>query len=484
MTGGLRVLMGIIFYPRGGSAQVVRYLGRALTERGHAVTVISGSLRVDEAGTNARCFYSGLPLLEVDYTEAVKAGYAGGDPMSPELAAPMHPSYEDKLGAPDRAFHKVGPEELSGLVTSWRGVLSQVAQPSSFHVLHLHHLNHLHSAALGLPSFRGAVKIAHLHGTELKMLDEMASGNAVGPWAGLWREEMNRAASRMDHFIAISPDNVRRAVELLGLPAESVSFIPNGVDTSVFRPRRLPLQAKMSLLKDLLVRSPQGWDETGVLGTIRYERTDLHTFGDVTGQVKTLLLFTGRFLAFKRLPLLLKAVAKAVGAYHSLGCQQPPFNLLVCGGVPGEWEGEHPHATARRLGLKNVFFAGWLPHEQLAHVINLADVFVAPSYYEPFGQVYLEAMATGIPVIATRSGGPPQFVVDEGPLANGWLCDADDVDSLAAAIMDAVSNPRERRRRGRNALDLIKADYGWPVIAERFEEMYLQLMFETERHRS
>lgn len=51
----------------------------------------------------------------------------------------------------------------------------------------------------------------------------------------------------------------------------------------------------------------------------------------------------------------------------------------------------------------------------------------------------------------------------------------DDVDALAAAVMDAVSNAHERKRRGRNALELIKAEYRWPVIAGPFEELYLQL---------
>ena len=164
--------MGIVFYPRGGAAQVVRYLTRALRERGHDVTVVSGSLKGAEAGADARSFYSGLPLLEVDYTEAVKAFDAGRDPMLSALAVPMHPSYEDKPGVPDRAFHKVGPQQLRALVTSWRGVLSHASEGSSFDVLHLHHLNHLHSAALGQPSLRDTIKIAHLHGTELKMMLE------------------------------------------------------------------------------------------------------------------------------------------------------------------------------------------------------------------------------------------------------------------------------------------------------------------------
>jgi glycosyltransferase involved in cell wall biosynthesis len=469
-------LMGIVFYPRGGSAQVVRYLTRALRERGHDVTVVSGSLEGAAAGADARSFYSGLPLLEVDYTEAVKAFDAGRDPMSSKLAAPMPPSYEDKPGAPDRAFHRVGPKQLRALVTNWRGVLSHASERSSFQVLHLHHLNHLHSAALGQPYLRDAVKIAHFHGTELKMLEEMASGNAAGPWAALWREEMNRAVVGMDHFVAISPDIERRAVELLGLPEKSVSFIPNGVDTSIFRPNRVSAEVRMRLLDGLLVKSPKGWDESGVVGSVRYEQADLHTLGEQTDEPKALLLFAGRFLAFKRLPLLVEAVAKLVGACRRRGCEDPPFNLLVCGGVPGEWEGEHPHTTAQRLGLKNVFFTGWLDHVQLANVMGLADVFVAPSHHEPFGLVYLEAMATGIPVIATRSGGPVHFVTDEGPLANGWLCEVDDVDSLAAAVTHAMANAPERKRRGRNALELVRAKYRWSVIAGRFEELYMQLI--------
>ena len=129
------------------------------------------------------------------------------------------------------------------------------------------------------------------------------------------------------------------------------------------------------------------------------------------------------------------------------------------GGVPGEWEGEHPHTTAKRLGLQNVFFFGWLPHEELADAFNLADVFVAPSCFEPFGQVFLEAMATGLPVIATRSGGPLSFVVGAGENANGWFSNVDDAESLAQVLAESVSDEGERLRRGRNALELVVTEY-------------------------
>jgi len=119
-----------------------------------------------------------------------------------------------------------------------------------------------------------------------------------------------------------------------------------------------------------------------------------------------------------------------------------------------------------------VFFCGWLPHAVLSKGLNLADVFVAPSYNEPFGQVYIEAMAAGIPVIATRSGGPLDFVVDTGPSANGWLCEVDDLESLAATLRHAVTNETERKRRGANGLALVRGEYDWKEIGRRYTELY------------
>jgi glycosyltransferase involved in cell wall biosynthesis len=186
--------------------------------------------------------------------------------------------------------------------------------------------------------------------------------------------------------------------------------------------------------------------------------------------MRPLAIFVGRFLDFKRVPMLLRAVAQVNQTLASAG--EPSFTLLVWGGAPGEWEGEHPHTAARSLDLPNVFFCGWLPHEILSEGLNLADVLVAPSFNEPFGQVYLEAMATEIPVIATRSGGPLDFVMDTGPLANGWFSEVDDVDSLAGVMREALTDVGERKRRGANALSLIREQYDWSEIAQRYVAVY------------
>ena len=111
----------------------------------------------------------------------------------------------------------------------------------------------------------------------------------------------------------------------------------------------------------------------------------------------------------------------------------------------------------------------------MAQALNLADVFVAPSSHEPFGQVYLEAMATAVPVVATKSGGPLGFVVDEGSEANGWLSEVDDKDSLVRVLGAALSDPAECRRRGGNADELVRRRYSWSNVARQFESLYERL---------
>lgn len=470
-------MLCLVFYPRGGSAQVVRYLSRALIDLDHQVHLVSGSLSDGDPQHDARTFYGEVPLTIADYSEAWRGFKNGRNPISPEWSIPFHPSYEDKPGVPDRAFYKVNPEEYAALRQSWEVLFQDLSRRFQPHVIHLHHLNHMHQAAAEV--FPDVPRASQLHGTEIKMLENLKlldkETHEGIQFEGLWREIMTEAARSQNHFFAISPDVRQRGMAEFGIEERDITVIPNGVDTSLFKPLGWTETRKMAFLRRILIEDPQGWDESGVAGSVSYSETELERFNTGSGRLKPLLMFVGRFLDFKRVPLLVEAVSE-VNDWFEKGHEWPPFNLLIWGGMPGEWESRHPYTVAHELGLTNVFFTGWLPHDLLSKGLNLADVFVAPSYYEPFGQVFLEAMATGLPVIATQSGGPSSFVVGTGHDANGWFSAVDDVQSLAQIMYQALTDSAERKRRGDNALELVRKDYSWTGIARSYVAAYRQLI--------
>ncbi len=472
----MQILMSLIFYPRGGSAQVARYLSRALIELGHEVHLITGTLHDGDPQHDANVFFGDIPMTLVDYTDAWRGFEQGEDPLSDKWSNPFHPSYEDKPGVPDRVFYRLTEVEYAALLRCWTRVFEEVRENFQPDLIHLHHLTHAHVAAAQV--FPSVPKLTQLHGTEIKMLERLDQlslkpGSADEP-DRVARGMLSDAVNISNHFAAISPNIRDRAISPLAIDKQHITTVPNGVDTSLFQPLDWSTDEKWSFLQRILVEEPQGWDEGGVPGSVRYDRSDIERFKDESGNLKPLAIFVGRFLDFKRVPLLLEAVSRVNQSFDS--SNHPPFNLLVWGGMPGEWEGDHPHTVARSLDLPNVFFCGWLPHDVLSQGLNLADVLVAPSYNEPFGQVYLEAMATGLPVIATRSGGPVDFVVESGARANGWLCEVDDVESLAATLHQAITNETERQRRGANALALVRGEYDWKEIAQRYAEVYRRVM--------
>ena len=178
-------------------------------------------------------------------------------------------------------------------------------------------------------------------------------------------------------------------------------------------------------------------------------------------------MFVGRFLRFKRVPLLIRAYARARPHFD---CDAP---LVIWGGAPGEWEGEHPHDVAREVGIdRDVFFVGWRGHDELPLGLASCDALVAPSVDEPFGQVYLEAMACERAVVATTTGGPPSFINLDAAAPDGWLVTPDDEQALAQAMIAIVNAPDERRARGASGLEHVREDFAWSAVAERFVEVY------------
>lgn len=466
MTDELAVAMTLAFYPRGGSAQVVRYLGRALQQLGTDVTVCCGSLGPPGVASHAATFFDGLQVYALDFTESVAWFGDGRDPMAAPV--PIHPSFEDRPGVPDRVFASIESEAYERQVAAWLALLKEAGAPDIYHV---HHLTHVNDAIRALDA---RPVVAHLHGTELKMLHDIRQRESGGwPHAEAWDRRLVAAAHRADRVIVISPADQQLAVDLLGLDPGRIEIVPNGVDTTAFAPSDASAADRLARWRRWLVDDPQGWDESGEPGTIAYTNEEVHRafVGADTGDLRPVLLFVGRFLDFKRVSLLIRAYALV---REALGADAPP--LVIWGGYPGEWEGEHPHTVATSMGVDGVFFVGWHGHDELAIGFNCADVFVAPSVEEPFGQVYLEAMACGLPVIATNSGGPPSFVNTDPDRPNGWLVTPDDASDLAAALIEADTQTKSRTERGQNARRTVVERFDWLRIAEQVEGVYREIL--------
>ena len=415
---------------------------------------------------------------------------------------PMHPSFEDREGAPDVVLAAV-PVELAGhLSSAWEGPF-RAAGADRADVFHLHHLTPQHETVRRCWP-EGAV-VAHLHGTEIKFLeavnDRVDFATSVGTtlagmpeWARAnparrsqldgshreplgstrweqwahgeaWRDRLRRQAAVADHVVAVSPADRTAAIELLGVNAERVSQVPNGVDVIKFRPRPMTRLKRRAQFRRWLVQDARGWDETAVAGTVAYREADLERLLGPDGGA-TVLIYVGRFTSAKRVPLLVRAFARARSRFRW------PTSLVVWGGHPGEWEDEHPVTVAREIGSDGVFFAGWRGHEDLPHALAACDALVMASVNDSYPQAPLEAMAVGLPVIATNSGGFPLMINPDHTRPTGWLVPADDETALAEGLVDAANQPQEIRRRGDAALAHARTHLSWSSRVDRFEEIY------------
>lgn len=277
-----------------------------------------------------------------------------------------------------------------------------------------------------------------------------------------WTERMRRWATRCERVFVLSPDAQRRAPELLGIDPARTVWAPNGFDPDAFDRRPLSRAERLALWREWLVDDPRGWDTSGRPGTVAYSERDLEAFSGL-GPV---LLYVGRYTEVKRIPLLIRAYARARSRFD----MRTPLVLL--GGYPGEWEGEHPLDVIEAEGVEDVFLAGWRGHKDLPRGLNAADVVVLPSVREQFGQVLVEGMACGLPVIAKDAHGPAE-IVDHGE--TGWLVAPDDEEGFCDALVDAVNDPGKRARKGEAAYEEARQRYAWPALAKGVADVYEQV---------
>jgi glycosyltransferase involved in cell wall biosynthesis len=438
---GLRVVSAVLFSPRGGSAHVARALARGLRAQGNSVTLLAGSRRDLGAHGDANAFYGDVHAVNFDLA------LASGAPLSfegPPGTAPLHPSFEDRPGAPDKVFASLDDLDYERQVRAWVRELG-CAGVDGADALHLHHLTPINEAAAR--TAQQVPVVGHLHGTELLMLERIADG-APPSWqhAERWASRLREWAHHCARLVIV-PAGIERARSVLGVPPERVVGLPNGVDVELFKPRPLD---RYAFWRRALVEEPQGWLPGESPGSARYREPDVERLAG-----GTVLVSVGRFTAVKRLDRLIRAFARVRQRLRK------PVGLVLVGGHPGEWEGEHPAELAARLGVSEVFLAGWRSHEELPEFFSAADALVVASEREQFGQVLVEGMACGLPAVATRSLGPAEIIEDG---RTGWLVEPDET-ALAAALIEAVEDERERKRRGRAAREAVCERSTWPNVA-------------------
>jgi len=190
------------------------------------------------------------------------------------------------------------------------------------------------------------------------------------------------------------------------------------------------------------------WDRGVDLGRFSPERRDENLLpGEIT------VLYAGRLTKEKGADLLADSFLRARE-------RDPRLHLALAGGGPEQ------DVLRERLG-EHATFLGWLEGDALATAYASADMFLFASRTDTFGQVLLEAQASGLPVIAVAEGGPTSIVSDG---LTGRLCAADAA-TLAAAVNELASDPQQRERLARTALEAVR-DRTWERSLQRLADGY------------
>ncbi len=132
-------------------------------------------------------------------------------------------------------------------------------------------------------------------------------------------------------------------------------------------------------------------------------------------------------------------------------------------------------ALVHELGLADrVHFVGVV--DEVAPLLSAADLLLLPSETESFGLVALEAMASGVPVVASRVGGLPE-VVEHG--VTGYLAPVGDVEAMAEFSLRILSDCEVRKRFGEAARERAVRLFDWHAVVPRYEQIYLRVAGET-----
>lgn len=296
--------------------------------------------------------------------------------------------------------------------------LREVMAERELDVVHVHYaIPHAISAHLAremLPGCRTRI-VTTLHGTDATIFGRDPS----------YRDVIRFGLQKSDAIVCVSDWLAAQTREVFAFDGP-LEVVPNFVDQTRFKPRQ----------------NDAARNELG-------------------GNGRALLLHTSNFRPLKR-------ALDTLEILRRLPRELPALLLLLGDGpdVPLLRE-----AAVRHRLLDRVRFLGEIPEAE--PITSASDVALLPSESESFGLAALEAMACGVPVVATRAGGLPEVIQDG---TTGFLHEVGDVDGMAADVARLLRDPELRARQGRAGLARASEQFSLERAVRRHEELYADLI--------
>ncbi len=314
-------------------------------------------------------------------------------------------------------FDDLTDEQLEQYLDAFSRAIDRAADGFAPDVIHAQHVWLLAdiAARTGVPTVLTA------HGTDMMGYRKWPRFHAMA----------DDAVARCRRIIAISRDNLEDTVATIPSAEEKMHLLLNGYNEDIFYQEDI-------------------------------DRAALLAEHSVPYNGERIVLFAGKLTNFKGIDTLLRAAAR----YEA---EHPDIITLLAGS--GE-EREALEALRAELGLKRTYFLGHQLQDSLRRLYNIADVFAMPSRREPFGLVALEAMACGLPAVATNQGGLPDFVTEEV----GTLVDVDDDAALAEALIAELDRLAADPGRSAAIAQKIHDEYAQSKFVVRLEELYEEVL--------
>ena len=328
-----------------------------------------------------------------------------------------------------RVYVDVG-RPTTKVAAAWQTVKFFLGRSRSFEVVHLHGFSQKSVLVILLARLLGKKVIITIHtaGT-----DEPEGVRRLGRLA-YW------CYSQADRFLAIS-EAMARNYRAAGLPESRLRVVPNGVDTALFRPAAAG--ERDACCRDLGLDPARRW--IAFVGFFSREKSPDALFEAWLALPPAVREGTGLVFA-----------GATDSKYHEV---DPALADQIC-------------AAASRLGLSDqVRLLGEIPGVE--RVYRAADVLAMPSTREAFGMVLIEAMAAGLPTVATRIERVTTDIVDDG--VTGILVPPRDSGALAGALESLLVGRAAASVMGARARVAVSERYGLQVSTTRWREIYREL---------